>query len=273
MTAGITGTPPLNDRIAVLSDELNLSIKWDRPCILLAVYQSEYVRKHVQSTLRQSLHNQENTTLNYQVDKVHFDVALDLRDYPGREHTIFFISGLRWGGGKGRSNAYHALNMHREYLVEEKIRSIFWLTKFEARILPRHAPDFWAFRYHVIEFFDYPSSLSMHSIDPQRANYQESIDGILGKLNTNPHDMDLHSRLARLYQEIGCYEDALVQYYKILRISPNNKNTWLEIAELFAKMKRPDRTNQILKKVASQERNDKMIMDGVERFKSLTGSN
>jgi tetratricopeptide (TPR) repeat protein len=113
----------------------------------------------------------------------------------------------------------------------------------------------------------------MHSIDPQGANYQESIDVILGKLNTNPRDMDLHARLARLYQEIGCYEDALVQYYKILRISPNNKNTWLEIAELYVKMKRPDRTKQILKKVASQEGNDNMIMDGVERFKSLTGSN
>jgi len=269
MIAGITGTIPLNERIAILLDELNLSIKWDRPCILLAVYQSEYVKEDVQSVLRQSFAGQENKTLNYQVDKAHFDVALDLRDFPNRERTIFFISGLRWGGGKGRSNAYHALNMHREYLVENKIRSIFWLTKFEARILPRHAPDFWAFRHQAIEFYDYPSRLSWKSTTPQSMDYQQAIDRILVKLNNNPHDVDLQNRIARLYQDIGCYEDALLHYYRILRVSHNNINVWLEIASVYEKMNHPDRTNQILKKVARQAGNDLEKIKKMEQLKLI----
>ena len=245
---------PLDERIAIFMDELNLSIKWERPCILLAVYQSEYVKDDIQTFLGQSIASQRYKTFNYEVDRTHYDVALDLRDFPDREHTIFFISGLRWGGGKGRSNAYHALNMHREYLVEQKIRSVFWLTKFEARILPRHAPDFWAFRYHAIEFYDYPARLPGRSMPAQGIDYQQTIDMILDRLKKNPRDMDLQHRLARLYQETGCYEGALEHYYRMLRISTDKKNIWLEIAEVYNKMKRPDRTNQILKKVSGQTR-------------------
>lgn len=260
MTARKKGIISLTDRIAILFDELGMAIKWDRPCILFAVYQSEYIKEEVQSVLRHSLIKQGNDVLKYTVDKTHYDVAIDLRDQAGRNQSVFFISGLRWGGGKGCSKAYHALNMHREYLVEEKIRSIFWLTKKEARLLPRYAPDFWAFRYNVVEFFDYPSKPMGKTSDTPGVDYQQTIERILAKLSKNPHDVVLHNKIANLYNKLGFFEDALAHYYRILRISPKDINIWLDIAEVYKKMDHADNTARILKKVSRLEEIDIAIL-------------
>jgi len=256
MTARNNDTVPLSNRISILMDELMLAIKWDRPCISLAVYQSEYIREDVQSIVKQSLLNQGNAVQNYEVDKAHYDIALDLRDHPGRKQTVFFISGLRWGGGKGHSNAYHALNMHREYLVEERIRSVFWLTKNEARLLPRNAPDFWAFRYNVIEFFDFPSGVVNKSPDPLHKGHGQTVETIHAQLDRNPHDARLQKRIAGLYKKMGCYEDALTHYHSALRINPKEKGLWFEIANIYIKMKQPDSADRILRKVAKMAGND-----------------
>lgn len=260
MIAGKTSTASLMDRIAILLDELILAIKWDRPCILYAVYQSEYVKEDVQSFIRQSLKDLGNVALNYEVDKVHNDVALDLHDHPGRKRTVYFITGLSWGGGKGRSNAYHALNMHREYLVEEKIRSIFWLTKNEARLIPRYAPDFWAFRFNVIEFFDFPSKLKGKSTDRTDVDYQQSVEKILAKLEKNPRDILLQKRIARLYNKLGFFEDSLAHYYKALRISPKEINIWFDIADVYMKMDHAESTARILKKVSKMSGKDVTLL-------------
>jgi tetratricopeptide (TPR) repeat protein len=253
MIAGNNGMISLTDRIAIVFDELEMAIKWDRPCILFAVYQSEYVKEGVQSVLRHALLEQGNEVLQYRVDKAHNDVALDLRDQAGRKRSVFFISGLRWGGGKGGANAYHALNMHREYLVEENIRSIFWLTKKEARLLPRYAPDFWAFRYIVIEFLDYPSKPTGRTTDPPGVDYQHMVERLLTRLSKAPNDVVLHKKIAGLYIKLGFFEDALAQYYRILRISPKEINTWLEIAEVYKKMDRADNTAHSIEKTRADK--------------------
>jgi tetratricopeptide (TPR) repeat protein len=267
MIAGNDGMISLTDRIAIVFDELEMAIKWDRPCILFAVYQSEYVKEVVQSVLRHALLEQGNEVLHYRIDKAHNDVALDLRDQAGRKRSVFFISGLRWGGGKGRANAYHALNMHREYLVEENIRSIFWLTKKEARLLPRYAPDFWAFRYNVIEFLDYPSKPTDRTTEPPGVDYQHTVERLLTRLSKAPDDVVLHKKIAGLYIKLGFFEDALTQYYRILRISPKEINTWLEIAEVYKKMDRADITARILKKVSGLEGFDITILKKLELIK------
>ncbi len=40
-----------DERIQILIDELELAIRWQRPCILFAVYSSEYVRADAQTLL------------------------------------------------------------------------------------------------------------------------------------------------------------------------------------------------------------------------------
>jgi hypothetical protein len=36
-----------DERVEILAKELELAVKWQRPCILLLVYSSEYVREDV----------------------------------------------------------------------------------------------------------------------------------------------------------------------------------------------------------------------------------
>jgi tetratricopeptide (TPR) repeat protein len=42
--------------------------------------------------------------------------------------------------------------MHREFIIENQVKVIFWVTSDEMVLLAHHAPDFWAFRHRVIEF-------------------------------------------------------------------------------------------------------------------------
>ncbi len=44
-----------DERIDILAKELELAIKWQRPCVLLVVYSSEYVRSDVEAALENHL--------------------------------------------------------------------------------------------------------------------------------------------------------------------------------------------------------------------------
>lgn len=148
---------PFDDRVEMLFDELELAIKWDRPSILLAVYKSEFVQADLERILHARLAEIGVKVVHYLVNEAQFDIPLELIKQPELEKTVFFISGLRWGGGRSGGNAFKALNIRREYLVDYKIRAIFWLTEEESVELPFRAPDFWSFRHRVIEFLDTPA--------------------------------------------------------------------------------------------------------------------
>ena len=146
------------EHVAILYGELEQAIKWDRPSILLAIYASEFVRADAEDALTVELDKLGQSVTHYRVSgRENADIALNLSQQPDIAHTVFFVSGLQWGGGEGEENAYRALNYRREYFVDHHIRVIFWVTEEEAVALPNLAPDFWAFRHRVIEFFGLPA--------------------------------------------------------------------------------------------------------------------
>jgi tetratricopeptide (TPR) repeat protein len=147
----------LEEREEILFDELDLAIKWDRPSILIAVYESEFTREDTARFLGTKLSALGQNVLHFHIDEKLFDVPMILVQSPDHEHTVYFITGLKWGGGKGGYNAYRALNMRREFFIDNQMRVVLWLTKSEAALLPRHAPDFWAFRHRVVELLDSPN--------------------------------------------------------------------------------------------------------------------
>ena len=148
----------LEEREEILIDELDLAIKWDRPSILIAVYESEFTREEAVRFLESRLSALGQKVLHFHIDEKLFDVPMILVQSPDHEHTVYFITGLKWGGGKGGYNAYRALNMRREFFIDNQMRIVLWLTKSEAAHLPRQAPDFWAFRHRVVELLDSPSA-------------------------------------------------------------------------------------------------------------------
>jgi tetratricopeptide (TPR) repeat protein len=157
-------TPPHNpeldetftERVDKLFRELELAIRYDRPSILLALYQSEFVRQDAEAALTERLRPLGHTTTTYRIHEENADLLPILAAHPDRQKAVFFISGLQWGGGADGLNAYRALNIRREYFVDYCIRAVLWLTEAEAIKLPRHAPDFWAFRHRTVEFMDAP---------------------------------------------------------------------------------------------------------------------
>ncbi len=237
----------LSERIAMLAGELSMALKWDRPCISLAVYRSEHVRQTAVSKLEKIFAGQGIVFREYRVDHAHFDVALDLRDHPEKQQAIFMIDGLQWGGGRGRTNAYHALNMHREYLVERKIRSVFWLTMRESRLLPRHAPDFWAFRSNVVEFLEIPGDI--------RAGMSPLT-------------------LAAAYRDLGCWEDAIRAYRRALKGIPGDWKIHLEIAALYLDVGRTTQAARLLNKLSREGIRDAVLRGRLEQLRraARTGS-
>jgi tetratricopeptide (TPR) repeat protein len=150
-------TESFDERVDLLFRELERSIRFDRPSILLAVYQSEYTRAEAEALLAAKLHELDQIVAEYRVtgeDDANIPLVLSLRT--DKAKTVYFVSGLQWGGGRENAMAYRALNIRREYFVDHRIRAVFWLTEREAVALPRLAPDFWAFRHRVVEFVEPP---------------------------------------------------------------------------------------------------------------------
>ena len=164
----------IKDRLLIFSEELDLAKKWNRPSLLIATYKSEYIRDYAEGILQSMLVAGNDTVVRYKVRKGGFDIPKEIRGLPSSNNQVYFISDLRRGGGKSGRNAYRALNVRREILIEEA----------EAHGLPRFAPDFWAFRHRVSELDDFyiqsfrdpallTTNLIWHDRVAQRANVEE----------------------------------------------------------------------------------------------------
>lgn len=141
-------TRVFEENINILFDELKLGIQWDRPSILLAIYKLESGKEKIEKALSEKLQPLGQRVVSVQIGKERPGVFPSLLQTANRDKTIFLISNIDRGG----RDAYRALNIHREFLVENKIRAVFLLSPDEASNLPNLAPDFWAFRHRVIEF-------------------------------------------------------------------------------------------------------------------------
>jgi tetratricopeptide (TPR) repeat protein len=245
----VNGKDEFEDRVNIVLDELSLGIQWERPGIIVAVYRSELIKNRVQAIIAKSLEVSGQSVIHYSVDKIHYDIPLELRDHPKKEQVVFFVDGLRWGGGRGYSNAYRALNMHREYLIEGNIRAIFWLTQKEAKQLARFSPDFWVFRHKVIEFLDLPT---IKKIKP----HEISSGTIHGLYTRKTSDFQIWINNAEMLYSLGCIDEAILNFRKALRKYPDQTAIYLQIAEIYLSMGRLPAADRILKK-ANTEKTDK----------------
>jgi tetratricopeptide (TPR) repeat protein len=246
----VKGKGIFDERVNIVLDELSLGIRWERPSLILLVYRSEHIKRIVQAIFAESLGGSGQIVLHYAVDKIHYDIPLELSEHPQHKQAVFFISGLRWGGGRGYSNAYRALNMHREYLVEGNIKAIFWLTKYEGKQVARFSPDFWAFRHKVIEFLDLPSKKSNRPLESSNNSFHSLY-------RNNSKDFQSLINTAEMFFSEGCIEEAIQNFRKALRKYPDETAIYLQIAESYLTMGRLPAAGRILKK-ANKGRTDKI---------------
>lgn len=224
---------PPDDRIQTLAQELALAYRFQRPAILLAVYRSELIRddagRELSAALRESGQNTRELILNEQ----DYDLPQILRESPPPVETVCLVRGLRLGGGVDGRNAYRALNFRREYLIEQRLRVVFWLTEQEAAALPFDAPDFWAFRHRVVEFLEDPQSEQvLRHLQEKGRRWEEQIvfpsaleekielrEQLIQKLEEQDAAPDmraaLQDTLAELYYQSGALNQAEMLYREL----------------------------------------------------------
>ncbi len=261
----VNGKEPFKERLDIILDELSLGIRWGRPSLILAVYRSEYIKEAVQSKLAYSLGDSGQAVFNYSVDKSHFDVPVDLKDHPDHGRAVYFVSGLRWGGGRGYSNAYRALNMHREYFIEGNIRAIFWLTKKEAKQCSRFASDFWAFRHLVVEFFELPSQHIKRTLNPP-------VQPMNDLYTRREADFQAEISSADQLYALGCIDDAIRDYRKVLHRFPDQIPINLQIAEIYLSLGRNSAAKRVLAKAAKGNSNRSNFSKELTRLKLAVNS-
>jgi tetratricopeptide (TPR) repeat protein len=165
------------DRISILFEELAFAIRWRRPSILLAFYETQDVRAAAELALEKRLIQGRHPVVAIGISERAFDVPLALSRRPDRRKAVFFVSGFAQGGGREGANAYRALNMRRELFVDYRVRLVLWLKEAEAVELSRHAPDFWVFRHRVIELGSLPDPGTIEALLGDRLEHDWSGRG------------------------------------------------------------------------------------------------
>ncbi|MGE5250913.1 MAG: hypothetical protein ACM3QS_11955 [Bacteroidota bacterium] len=144
-----TGQRSFKTNIETILDELSLAFQWDRPSLLITVHRSRAGLLKASEALEQGLRKFDRSIIRVDFGDEQTGMSLLFTPPPDAASSVFFVSGLDRREGNA---AYTALNLHREFFVENKFKLVFWLTENEAASLPRLAPDFWAFRHRVLEF-------------------------------------------------------------------------------------------------------------------------
>ncbi|MEI7844936.1 MAG: tetratricopeptide repeat protein [Chloroflexota bacterium] len=144
----------LEDQLESIYHELNLAMKWKRPSILFAIYNSSVIRRSAQDSLEQIILEAGQNVVHFQLE---YDQQIDLGKFLDeiirQGNSILFIDPLHSDGKDSQiDNLISMLNSCRGHLVDNLVRVVFWLTEKEALSVAHQAPDFWASRHRVFEF-------------------------------------------------------------------------------------------------------------------------
>jgi tetratricopeptide (TPR) repeat protein len=145
-----------DERVEILTRELELAIQWNRACVLLILYNSEYVRADVESALENFLieSGQQVACIDLN-EKPGSQVMQQMQDLENTENLVFFVTGSKRPPMQ-QASLFMEFDRHKDILNAKNIRLVFWLTQNEISRLAFCAPELWARRQRLIEFVDAP---------------------------------------------------------------------------------------------------------------------
>jgi len=145
-----------DERVEILTRELELAIQWNRPSLLLVLYNSEYVRADVESALENFLIESGLKVARIDLnEKAGAQVIQYMHELPNLENVVFFFTGSKRQPLE-QVGLFMELDHHRDILSAKKIKFVFWLTQSEITRLAFCAPELWSARQRVVEFVDSP---------------------------------------------------------------------------------------------------------------------
>jgi len=176
-----TNTETFDDRIDILFRELELAIRWQRPSILLAIFNSEHIHNEVETVLKNRLLAVGQDVHSFKIeDDENSDIPVFLTNLPHLDKKVIFVEGFKLSGGQENIKAYRTLNIGRDYFINRKVRVVFCLTVDEANELARYAPEFWGYRHRVVEFLEHldPGTSPLRSLGTIWQGMGASCDGM-----------------------------------------------------------------------------------------------
>jgi tetratricopeptide (TPR) repeat protein len=242
---------PFEERLEILAEELELAVKWQRPCMVLVVYSSEYVRADVEAALENLLIDLGQKRIHLSVKNRDPNAVLPfLKELKDPQSSVYVIDGFRWGGGDERS-VYSTASLQREYFVQQQIRAVFWMTPNEISKLAHAVPDLWAHRDRVIEFVESPNAeqVMKQALDSAwlgTGEYAAELDDTDAKISMRESMLtelpageeaisirgNLLLTLGVLNWRKGDFEKADEQLQQALQIATKIQDNWFE-AECF----------------------------------------
>lgn len=142
-----------DEHLAILLDEICSAVAWNRPSILVAVHHSRSKQGWAIATLEGMLGELPMEVEHVKISWDQSSILPNILQSLESERTVYFVQGL----GDQRK-IHNELNLHREKIIENCLKIVFWLSVQELAALSHRAPDFWAFRHRVVEFPAYPGS-------------------------------------------------------------------------------------------------------------------
>ncbi len=251
-----------DERVKCLTTELELAIQWNRSCILLAVYGSEYVHADAESALENFLIDLDQKIVFFQAEKLQGSLASYLYNFEDPSTAVFFIKGLK------QDPIYTSLNQHVDIIKNKNIRIVFWLTQKEVLELAVCAPELWNNRHSAIEFNESPKpeQILQNAIESAwqgtgeyadqfedtdaKIDFRESLlTGLPKEDESTSSRADLYLKLGILNWRKGDFEKANELLQSALKIAIRLEDNWFE-AECF---------NALALVKSSQNKNDEAV--------------
>ena len=148
------------EQIELLFHEIELAVKWQRPSVLFAIYQSEYIRINAERELEQRLSDLGQTVFPIHAEETTSSGFLSsMTQVHDSSNAVFFIDGLKWECRQNGSNIIKEINSQREYFIDNSIRAVFWLLEGEVNNFVTNATECWILRHRVVDFTEMPQAV------------------------------------------------------------------------------------------------------------------
>jgi tetratricopeptide (TPR) repeat protein len=144
-------------RMNILKQELELAILWQQSCILMVACNSDYVRAHSVSIIKNFLMTCSQNIVWIHADEpdVHSHTFWDqVLDSPSNT-VFFFIDDLSQFAHQPK--LIKILNQYSTLFIEKNVRIVFWLTGDEAAVMKHQVPNLWERKNNFIALHPMPN--------------------------------------------------------------------------------------------------------------------
>jgi tetratricopeptide (TPR) repeat protein len=234
------------DQMEILQQELELAIHWQRPCVMMVEYSSEYVRADAVSMLENFLMDRHQQIVWIHAgNSIVNSLAFWYRKLDGADQVVFFLEGF--GDLKYQRGFKAILNQHAYLFAEKNARLVCWFASKEASLSAYEAPLLWAGRNRFIELVasPKPEQILQRAVESawqatgendgqfERADNKTSVResflmDLLSKTEATSERADLLLTLGILHWRKGDHEKANEMLQSALQIATRMHDTWFE---------------------------------------------